>query len=122
MQSFDRASVAQDYGEPLLYAMCALGARHIFFDYVAGTQGASSTVDAKRIPGEAWAERARQEVLREIHAPTIHHIMVSIQVLFAKPAYGILTVHFRPWYCCAIMANEKTATLWSLCSSLSSIA
>lgn len=85
MQSFDRASVAQDYGEPLLYAMCALGARHIFFDYVAGTQGASSTVDAKRIPGEAWAERARQEVLREIHAPTIHHIMVSIQFCLPIP-------------------------------------
>lgn len=28
MQSFDRASVVQDYGEPLLYAMCALGARY----------------------------------------------------------------------------------------------
>lgn len=77
MQSFDRASVAQDYGEPLLYAMCALGARHIFFDHIASSAEAAANMDMKKIPGEAWAERARQEVLREIHAPTIHHIMVS---------------------------------------------
>lgn len=28
MQSLDRDSVLQDYGQPVLYAMCALGARY----------------------------------------------------------------------------------------------
>lgn len=28
MQSFESASIAQDYGEPLLYIICALGARY----------------------------------------------------------------------------------------------
>ena len=30
MKSFDQDSVVQDYGEPLLYIMCALGARYVF--------------------------------------------------------------------------------------------
>jgi hypothetical protein len=33
MQSLESASIAQDYGEPLLYTICALGARYDILDY-----------------------------------------------------------------------------------------
>lgn len=69
MQSLERDSVVQDYGQPLLYAMCALGARHIYFDQ-------AWTDDAEQdVPGHAWAEKARQEVLADIHSPTINDLM-----------------------------------------------
>ena len=69
MQSLDRDSVVQDYGQPLLYAMCALGARHIYFDN-ASTEGPDHGV-----PGQRWAERARQEVLADIHSPSVNDLM-----------------------------------------------
>ena len=28
------------------------------------------------VPGEAWAEKARRDVLVEAHAPTLQHLMV----------------------------------------------
>lgn len=33
MQSLESASIAQDYGEPLLYMICALGARYAILGY-----------------------------------------------------------------------------------------
>lgn len=33
MQSLEAASIAQDYGEPLLYIICALGARYAILGY-----------------------------------------------------------------------------------------
>jgi len=28
------------------------------------------------VPGKAWAEEARKEIMSEIHAPTTQHLMV----------------------------------------------
>ncbi|PNP54047.1 hypothetical protein THARTR1_05254 [Trichoderma harzianum] len=75
MQSLESASVAQDYGEPLLYAMCALGARHIYFDATFTLDGPERDSLPSVIPGQAWAERARKEILGEMHAPTIQNLM-----------------------------------------------
>lgn len=83
-QSFDRDSVAQDYGEPLLYIMCAAGARHIYFDHQASQNALQMVSETVEIPGAKWADRARQEVLREIHAPTVQHLMVSTGIRFLK--------------------------------------
>ncbi|UKZ77094.1 hypothetical protein TrVFT333_004812 [Trichoderma virens FT-333] len=75
MQSLESASVAQDYGEPLLYAMCALGARHIYFDATLTLNGPDRDSLPNVVPGQAWAERARKEILGEMHAPTVQNLM-----------------------------------------------
>lgn len=75
MKSFDQDSVVQDYGEPLLYVMCALGARHLYFDHISGL-GDNVVVDAKQVPGEKWAVKARQDAMRDLHAPDVHNLMV----------------------------------------------
>lgn len=75
MQSLESASIAQDYGEPLLYTICALGARHIYFDAILSLDGADRDSLPTAIPGHEWAERARKEVLGELHAPTVQSLM-----------------------------------------------
>ncbi|KAH8125289.1 hypothetical protein LI328DRAFT_155837 [Trichoderma asperelloides] len=75
MQSLESASIAQDYGEPLLYIMCALGARHIYFDAILSLDGPDRDSLPIAIPGHEWAERARKEVLGELHAPTVQSLM-----------------------------------------------
>ncbi|KAL7792436.1 hypothetical protein V8C37DRAFT_380295 [Trichoderma ceciliae] len=75
MQSLESASIAQDYGEPLLYVICALGARHIYFDAKLTLDGADRDALASAVPGQAWAERARKEILGEMHAPTVQNLM-----------------------------------------------
>lgn len=49
--------------------------RHIYFDAAAASP-ASKPSDTNLIPGHAWAEKARKEVLCEVHAPTLQHLMV----------------------------------------------
>ncbi|KAI8630234.1 hypothetical protein F5Y19DRAFT_484116 [Xylariaceae sp. FL1651] len=68
MYSFDHGSVVRDYGEPLLYIICALGARCVF----------EPSRCSGRTPGDAWADRARKDVLAEVHVPTIQHIMTML--------------------------------------------
>ncbi|KAJ4158380.1 uncharacterized protein LMH87_008909 [Akanthomyces muscarius] len=77
MKSLDQDSVVQDYGEPLLYVMCALGARHLYFDHVAEC-GETMVVDASQIPGEKWAVKARQDAMRDLHAPDVHNLMTMV--------------------------------------------
>ncbi|KAL6867027.1 hypothetical protein J3F83DRAFT_103124 [Trichoderma novae-zelandiae] len=77
MQSLESASIAQDYGEPLLYAMCALGARHIYFDATLALDGPDRDSLPSIVPGQAWAERARKEILGEMHAPTVQNLMAG---------------------------------------------
>lgn len=53
--------------------------RHIYFDALAASPGRPfPNAISNPIPGQAWTERARGEVLGEIHAPTIHHLMVRL--------------------------------------------
>lgn len=77
MKSFDQDSVIQDYGEPLLYVMCALGARHMYFDHIA-EYGDQMVVDAEQVPGEKWAVKARQDAMRDLHAPDVHNLMTMV--------------------------------------------
>ncbi|EGR45648.1 uncharacterized protein TRIREDRAFT_110689 [Trichoderma reesei QM6a] len=77
MQSLESASIAEDYGEPLLYAMCALGARHIYFDATLALDGPDRDSLPSIVPGQAWAERARKEILGEMHAPTVQNLMAG---------------------------------------------
>ncbi|OAA39556.1 Fungal transcriptional regulatory protein [Beauveria brongniartii RCEF 3172] len=77
MKSLDQDSVVQDYGEPLLYVMCALGARHLYFDHVAEC-GEQMVVDANQVPGEKWAVKARQDAMRDLHAPDVHNLMTMV--------------------------------------------
>ncbi|KAH8652179.1 hypothetical protein BX600DRAFT_89412 [Xylariales sp. PMI_506] len=79
LQSLDRNSVDQDYGRPLLYVMCALGARSMFLDSYQQTLSPPS-VDGTRshTPGDGWADQARKEILGELHVPTIQHLMALV--------------------------------------------
>lgn len=48
------------------------------------------------IPGEAWAERARREVLLEAHAPTVQHLMVRMHLIkYAGPQPGLIILNTR---------------------------
>ncbi|KAH7165273.1 hypothetical protein EDB81DRAFT_778906 [Dactylonectria macrodidyma] len=76
MHAMDRATIIQDYGEPMLYVICALGARVIFYDKMQSMPVRRGI--EQPIPGEAWAERARKEVLSEVHLPTVQHIMTML--------------------------------------------
>ncbi|KAI0019705.1 fungal-specific transcription factor domain-containing protein [Xylariomycetidae sp. FL0641] len=78
MHSLDRASVIQDYGEPLLYAMCALGATCL---------SDPSLAHRPDPPGVHWADKARREVLCEFHVPTIQHLMTLLLLC----EYGLRT-------------------------------
>ncbi|KAJ6789952.1 hypothetical protein PWT90_10831 [Aphanocladium album] len=77
MKSLHQDSVIQDYGEPLLYVMCALGARHMYFDHIAECDD-PMVVDAKQVPGEKWAIKARQDAMRDLHAPDVHNLMTMV--------------------------------------------
>ncbi|EHK15321.1 uncharacterized protein TRIVIDRAFT_123716, partial [Trichoderma virens Gv29-8] len=87
MQSLESASVAQDYGEPLLYAMCALGARHIYFDATLTLNGPDRDSLPNVVPGQAWAERARKAILGEMHAPTVQNLMDQHALVFILLAF-----------------------------------
>ncbi|KAJ3535688.1 hypothetical protein NM208_g7035 [Fusarium decemcellulare] len=75
MHSMARASIIQDYGEPLLYAMCALSARCLYLDSLHSSSEPS--LELETVPGDAWAKKARKMVFDEIHLPTAQQIMAS---------------------------------------------
>lgn len=56
-----------------------MGFRHIYFDAILSLDGADRDSFPTAIPGHEWAERARKEVLGELHAPTVQSLMVSCQ-------------------------------------------
>ncbi|KAH7000660.1 hypothetical protein EDB80DRAFT_724325 [Ilyonectria destructans] len=85
MHSMARASAVQDYGEPLLYVMCALSARCLYLEFL--TSSSIPKVSARPVPGELWAEKARRMVLEDIHLPTIQHVMAMILLC----EYGLRT-------------------------------
>lgn len=53
--------------------------RHIYFDAILSLDGPDRDSLPTAIPGHEWAERARKEVLGELHAPTVQCLMVSYQ-------------------------------------------
>jgi hypothetical protein len=75
LQSLDNGSVTQDYSEPLLLIMCALGARHLYLDSITPSPPGVKIVAQQ--PGAAWAEKARRDVLAEMHVPSIQQVMAS---------------------------------------------
>ncbi|KAK4234452.1 hypothetical protein C8A03DRAFT_47227 [Achaetomium macrosporum] len=85
MHSMARATVVEDYGEPLLYVMCALSARCIYLDKLNSSK--ESAAHLSPVPGDLWAQRARKIVLDEIHRPTEQQIMAMILLC----EYGLRT-------------------------------
>ncbi|KAH7329468.1 hypothetical protein B0I35DRAFT_474073 [Stachybotrys elegans] len=73
--SFENNCVVEDYGEALLYAMCALGLRHVYYDYTSSLENKSPP---QRIPGQQLAEKARALVFANIHSPSIHDLMAMV--------------------------------------------
>jgi hypothetical protein len=54
--------------------------RHIYFDAILSLDDLDRDSLPAAIPGHEWAERARKEVLGELHAPTVQSLMVSYQL------------------------------------------
>ncbi|KAI0152689.1 hypothetical protein GGR57DRAFT_168446 [Xylariaceae sp. FL1272] len=72
MYSFDHDTIERDYGKPLLYTICAIGARCVVEP--SGSQARQQGPG----PGDAWADWARKEVLADIHHPTTQHVMTLL--------------------------------------------
>ncbi|RFU75772.1 hypothetical protein TARUN_6531 [Trichoderma arundinaceum] len=49
--------------------------RHIYFDATLTLDGVDRDSLPSTVPGQAWAERARKEMLGEMHAPTVQNLM-----------------------------------------------
>lgn len=58
------------------------GPRHIYFDATFTLDGPDRDLLPSVIPGQAWAERARKEILGEMHAPTVQNLMVRLTRAF----------------------------------------
>ncbi|KAL2839046.1 hypothetical protein BJX68DRAFT_272338 [Aspergillus pseudodeflectus] len=77
MQALDRGTALDEFGEPTLHIMCALGARLITLDSIPSLcKGAAYSPT----PGDAWAEKARQHVLLTAHIPTVQDLVAMILV------------------------------------------
>ena len=53
--------------------------RHIYFDATLALDGPDRESLPSIVPGQAWAERARKEILGEMHAPTVQNLMVGFR-------------------------------------------
>ncbi|KAK1242293.1 hypothetical protein MKX07_000279 [Trichoderma sp. CBMAI-0711] len=51
--------------------------RHIYFDATLALDGPDRDSLPSIVPGQAWAERARKEILGEMHAPTVQNLMAG---------------------------------------------
>ncbi|KAL3442718.1 hypothetical protein BJX65DRAFT_312487 [Aspergillus insuetus] len=77
MQALDRGTAVNDFGEPTLHIICALGARQIALSSMPSLcRGAAHA----STPGDAWAEKARQHVLLTAHIPTTQDLVAMILV------------------------------------------
>lgn len=85
MRSLDRGTLYEDYGEPLITIICALGARHVLEQSEDSTE---STKSSTRIPGQQWAKRAKTLALENIGNPSPSTLMALLLVC----EYGSLMV------------------------------
>lgn len=66
----------------LLHRHELIGNRSAFFEDYIGRRGQPEQTDKVEMPGAKWAERARNDVLLQIHSPTIQHLMVCLKGTF----------------------------------------
>lgn len=121
MESFERGTAAQDYGEPLLYVMCALGARYaswivfeslsshtplrtMFYDHRAANTQPDPFGGREEIAGGKWVDRARKEILVNTHAPSIQHLMVS----YIFHVYFVLSANIFGFRRCCLSATTDS--------------
>ncbi|KAF5566557.1 regulator of drug sensitivity 1 [Fusarium napiforme] len=73
--SLDKGSIVEDYGEAILYVMCAHGLRIKELEGSAGPDGQAMHDD---VPGRLWAEESQAMVMREISKPTLMTAMTLV--------------------------------------------
>ncbi|TPX11114.1 uncharacterized protein E0L32_007975 [Thyridium curvatum] len=76
MHSFDRGTLVEDYGDALIYIICAFGARCLYIDDTDRQRHAFSGV----VPGRQWADRAEDLVLEGIKKPSLDNLMAMVLV------------------------------------------
>ncbi|VUC20648.1 unnamed protein product [Clonostachys rosea] len=92
MESFERDSIIQDFGEPVLLAVCALGARHLYLDYLFSIGSTAPAPDV--FPGQPWAEKARNEVLSEMNNPTAMVLLCDYSLRTDQNSLAFILVSF----------------------------
>ncbi|KAF5700071.1 regulator of drug sensitivity 1 [Fusarium globosum] len=73
--SLDKGSLIEDYGEAILYAICAHGAR---IKELEGGAGPNAQAMCDDVPGRLWAEESQAMVMREIGKPTLITVMTLV--------------------------------------------
>lgn len=76
MQSLDRGRVVDDFGEPLVLMVCALGARCLFRDEWAKVQRRPRARPSAPVPGTQWASKAESLIVASLTKPAVHNLMV----------------------------------------------
>ncbi|KAF4441418.1 Regulator of drug sensitivity 1 [Fusarium acutatum] len=73
--SLDKGSLVEEYGEAILYAICAHGAR---IKELEGSAGPDARAICDDVPGRLWAEESQAMVMREIGKPTLMTVMTIV--------------------------------------------
>lgn len=74
MHALERGSVYEEYVEPLIYIICALGAR--YYSSSHGPKIAGQSVK-DGLPGGQWAASARRMAMEDMVTPSVQTLMVS---------------------------------------------
>jgi len=74
MQAFERDTLSEEYTQPLIYIMCAFGAKHLCCKNEELMRGHH---DKTEPPGAHWARVAREMAMKGMETPTIQNLMVS---------------------------------------------
>ncbi|OTA81399.1 hypothetical protein M434DRAFT_211175 [Hypoxylon sp. CO27-5] len=82
LKSVDDERVHFEFGEPVLYIICALGAR---FMAISHTKSPTSSQISDRIPGTLWGQHARRLVQGICCTPSVRNLMAM--VLYSE--YGL---------------------------------
>ncbi|KAH8812765.1 hypothetical protein F5884DRAFT_316685 [Xylogone sp. PMI_703] len=94
MQSLDRGSIIEEYGEALVLIICALGARVYFSDNVEQFRSNLSAA-----PGQAWAEKSQALVMKEILSPSLKTLMTMILISEYATRIDEHALAFTIWGC-----------------------
>ncbi|KAI1023852.1 hypothetical protein LB504_005036 [Fusarium proliferatum] len=76
--SLDKGSLVEDYGEAILYAICAHGARFTSITELESSAGLDARTMCDDVPGRLWAEESQAMVMREIGKPTLMTVMTLV--------------------------------------------
>ncbi|KAH8901653.1 hypothetical protein GQ53DRAFT_708009 [Thozetella sp. PMI_491] len=84
MRSMDQGTLMEEYGEPLVLIVCALGA---YLQAANFTNSAVVPHATTTVPGEAWATTARKAVLMDLSTASLK----SAMVLVLLSEYAVMT-------------------------------